>query len=134
MTINTLLIDDDPDTRAIVALALDLHPDFTVSAVSRFEAAGILRDGRRRFDVILLDMKSADASAHDLVATTRQWSASTTVPMVILAPRARDIAHTYLAAGAQGMIAKPFDPVALPDRVIELIEPFVEETERRRVV
>ena len=28
------------------------------------------------------------------------------------------------SAGAQGVIGKPFDPVALPDRVLELLEPF----------
>lgn len=76
MTIRALLIDDDPDTRAIVALALDLHPRFTVSAVSRLDAAGLLRRGTEQFDVILLDMRLSDMSVGALIATVRQWSAS----------------------------------------------------------
>ncbi len=124
MTIHALLVDDDPDTRAIVALSLDLHPQFTVSAVSRLDAADTLRRGIEAFDVILLDMKLADMSAGALVATMRQWSASAAIPVFILSPRASDVERSYRAAGAQGVIAKPFDPVALPDRLIELLAPF----------
>ncbi|MEO5493024.1 MAG: response regulator [Sphingomonas sp.] len=124
MTIHALLVDDDPDTRAIVALSLDLHPQFTVSAVSRLDAADTLRRGIARFDVILLDMKLSDMSAGALVATMRQWSATTAIPILILSPRASDIERSYRSAGAQGVIGKPFDPVALPDRVIEMLEPF----------
>ena len=132
MTIRTLLVDDDPDTRAIVALSLDLHPQFIVSAVSRLDAADTLRRGADRFDVILLDMKLADMSAGALVATMRQWSASAAIPVLILTPRASDIdQRNYRSAGAQGVIGKPFDPVALPDRVIEMLEPFGIETPRR---
>ena len=31
--------------------------------------------------------------------------------------------HSWLDAGTQGVIGKPFDPVALPDRVVEYLEP-----------
>lgn len=124
MTIQALLVDDDPDTRAIVALSLDLHPQFTVSAVSRLDAADTLRRGIARFDVILLDMKLSDMSAGALVATIRQWSATTAIPVLILSPRASNIERSFRSAGAQGVIAKPFDPVALPDRVLKLLEPF----------
>lgn len=124
MTIRALLVDDDPDTRAIVALALDLHPQFTVTAVSRLNAADTLRRGTEAFDVILLDMKLADMSAGALVATMRQWSASAAIPVLILSPKASDIdRRNYRSAGAQGVIGKPFDPVGLPDRVLELLEP-----------
>ncbi|MBN8815492.1 MAG: response regulator [Sphingomonas sp.] len=125
MTIRTLLVDDDPDTRAIVALALDLHPQFAVSAVSRLGAADTLRHGTEAFDVILLDMKFADMSAGALVATVRQWSSSAAIPVLILSPRDGDSdRRAYRSVGAQGSIAKPFDPVALPDRVIESLRPF----------
>ncbi|THD34804.1 MAG: response regulator [Sphingomonas sp.] len=123
MTIHALLVDDDPDTRAIVALALDLHPRFAVTAVSRLDAADVLRRGIEKFEVILLDMKLSDMSAAALVATMRQWSPEP-VPIVLLAARAGDAdRRSYRSAGAQAVIAKPFDPVALPDRVVDLLEP-----------
>lgn len=125
MTLRALLVDDDPDTRAIVALSLDLHARFAVTAVSRLDAADVLRRGEQRFDVILLDMKASDISAGALVATMRQWPSSAAIPLVILSPKASDgDRRNHRSAGAQGVIAKPFDPVALPDRVIELLEPF----------
>ncbi|QDZ06366.1 response regulator [Sphingomonas panacisoli] len=124
MTVRTLLIDDDPDTRAIVALALDLHPDFAVAAVSRLDAADTLRRGVDAFDLILLDMKTSDMSAGALVGTVRQWSSSAAIPVLILSPKHSDAERSYRSAGAQGVIAKPFDPVALPDRVLDMLEPF----------
>ena len=125
MTIRALLIDDDPDTRAIVALALDLHPRFTVSAVSRLDAASLLRRGTEQFDVILLDMKLSDMSVGALIATVRQWSASAVVPVLILSPQASENdPRNCRSTGAQGVIGKPFDPIALPDRVVDLLEPY----------
>lgn len=119
MTIHALLVDDDPDTRAITALSLDLHPDFAVTAVSRVDAAEKLRRGTETFDVILLDIKLTGVSPGALIASMRQWPASATVPILILSPKATEVR----SVGAQGLIAKPFDPVALPDRVIEMLEP-----------
>ena len=131
MTIRALLIDDDPDTRAIVALALALHPRFTVTAVSRLDAAEALRRASEQFDVMLLDMRLSDMSAEALIATVRQWSASAVVPVLILSPGAGDgDGRRYRSARAQGMIVKPFDPVALPDQIIELLEPYGTATAR----
>jgi CheY-like chemotaxis protein len=122
MTLNALLVDDDPDTRAIVALALDLHPRFAATAASRLDAADLLRRGIERFDVIVLDMKTNDMSAAALVATMRQWSREP-IPILLLSAKADDAdRRACRSAGAQGVIAKPFDPIALPDRVVELLE------------
>jgi two-component system OmpR family response regulator len=122
MTLNALLVDDDPDTRAIVTLALDLHPRFAATAVSRLDAADMLRRGIERFDVIVLDMKISDMSAGALVATMRQWSREP-IPILLLSAKAGDAdRRAYRSAGAQGVIAKPFDPVALPDRIVDLLE------------
>ena len=126
MTVRALLVDDNPDTRAIVALALDLHPDFVVTAASRVDAAERLRRGHETFDVILLDAKLIDLSPGALVTTMRQWPASATVPILILSPKATEIR----SVGAQGLIAKPFDPIALPDRVLAILEPL--RPERRQ--
>ena len=73
--------------------------------------------------MIVLDMKVTDMSAGALVATMRQWSRRGD-PGPDPVPKASDVdRRNYRSAGAQGVIAKPFDPVALPDRVIELLEP-----------
>lgn len=133
MTIHTLLVDDDPDTRAIMSLVLDLHPRFAVTAVSRLEAADALRRGIERFDVMILDMKMTDMSAAALVATMRQWSAEP-VPILLLSAKADDAdRRLYRSAGAQGVVAKPFDPIALPDRIVDMLEPANPMVRRRSV-
>lgn len=122
MTIHALLIDDDPDTRAIVALALGLHRRFAATAASRLDAADRLRRGFERFDVILLDMKPSDVSAGALVATIRQWSREP-IPILLLSAKAGDADRLgHRSAGAHGVIAKPYDPVALADRVVDMLE------------
>lgn len=119
MTVRALLVADDPDTRAIVALSLDLHPDFIVTAGSRVDAAEQLRRGTEPFDVILLDTHLTDISPGVLVATMRQWPASASVPIVMLSPMATEVR----SVGIQGLIAKPFDPITLPGRVMAMLEP-----------
>jgi|GEM_PF-1644251 len=120
MTIRTLLVCDDPDTRALVALSLDLHPAFAVTAGSRADAADTLRRRVEPFDVILLDTKHVDLGPAALVAAIRQWPSSATVPILILSSKATEVR----SVDAQGLICKPFDPVALPHRVIEMLAPF----------
>jgi len=119
VTIHALLVDDDADTRAAVALALGLDPRFAAEAVSRFEAVEALRQAGDSIDVLLLDMKPADMSANALVATMRQWSARP-IPILLLTANAND-PRVWRSAGAQGAIAKPLDPMTLPDRIAEML-------------
>ncbi len=119
MTVHALMIDDDPDSRAIAALSLDLHPRIIVTAMSRRDASSALLHGVASFDVILLDVKRSDASPGPLVAAMRRWPGSAATPVVILS-HGIDIP---CPPGALGTIRKPLDPVALPDRLIALLEP-----------
>ena len=73
--------------------------------------------------MVLLDLKINDMSAGALVATMRQWSREP-APVVLMSCKAsNDDRRAYRAAGARGVIAKPFDPVGLPDRILEMIVP-----------
>jgi CheY-like chemotaxis protein len=121
MTIRALLADDDGDTRAVVALALEADPRFTVRAVSRLDAVEALHRDADGFDALVLDLKQADMSAAALIATMRQW-ATRPIPVVLLSARAGERERrSYRSAGAKGVIAKPLDPVALPEQVAALL-------------
>lgn len=112
-----LLIDDDPDIRTVGRLALERVGGFEVAlASSGAEALRALAGAR--FDVILLDAMMPGESGLALLARVR---ARVEVPVIFLTARVqqRDV-EEYRAAGAAGVIAKPFDPMTLAGEVRRL--------------
>jgi DNA-binding response OmpR family regulator len=105
MTIRALLVDDDPDTRALLALALSGDERFSVEAMSRFDAAAALHRDGEAHDALLVHLVQSEGDGAALVAAIRQWAP--VLPIVTL--------------GAAGTIAKPVDPLALPDQVASIL-------------
>lgn len=113
-----LYVDDEPDIRLIVEMALGLKPEFEVhGADSGQEALALLRDGLRP-DLILVDVMMPGVTGPELLSRVRQNPETTHLPVVFVTARARpqDI-DQYLQEGAQGVITKPFDPMTLPDQL-----------------
>ena len=106
MTIRALLVDDDPDTRALLALALNSDERFTVDDMSRFDAAAVLHRDAGAYDALLVHLAASEGDGAALVAAIRQWAP--TLPIVTL--------------GAAGTIAKPVDPLALPAQLVKILE------------
>ncbi|HEX4694711.1 response regulator [Sphingomonas sp.] len=106
MTIRALLIDDDPDTRALLALALSSDGRFTVEAMSRFDAASELHRDAAGYDALLVHLLESEGEGAALITAIRQWAPA--LPIVTL--------------GAAGTIAKPVDPLALPTQLAEMLE------------
>lgn len=118
-----LCVDDDPDIRTITAMALGLDSGMTVrSAGSAAEMMAILGEEGRCPDAILLDVMMPDTDGLGALARIRAHGC-TDVPVIFMTARARqaDI-DTYLAAGAVGVIVKPFDPLGLAAELRRLIE------------
>lgn len=105
MTIRALLVDDDPDTRALLALALNSDDRFIVEAMSRFDAAAALHRDAKAHDALLVHLAQDESDGAALVSAIRQWAP--TLPIVTL--------------GAAGTIAKPIDPLKLPGQVAEVL-------------
>ena len=109
-----LYVDDDPDIRTILSLALGRDPEIRAfGAASEAEELAILEGGLEP-DGILLDVMIAETDGIDLYAALRKIPALERTPVIFLTARAReqDI-ETYRALGAVDTIAKPFDPVRL---------------------
>ena len=115
-----LIVDDDDDIREVARLSLDLIGGWTVF-VAASGAHAITHARLRPPDVILLDVMMP---VMDGVETLRRLSADPTtrhIPVIFLTAKAQTGERIELEAiGASGLIAKPFDPVTLPDE-IELI-------------
>jgi len=113
-----LYVDDEPDIRLIVEMALRLKPEFEVHAASSGQdALDLLRDGLKP-DLILVDVMMPGVTGPELLGRVRQNPKTRALPVVFVTARARpqDIEH-YLEEGAQGVITKPFDPMTLPEQL-----------------
>jgi CheY-like chemotaxis protein len=115
-----LVVDDDDDIASLVAMVLGERGGYTVqtcdSARHALEAAGAFRP-----DLILLDVMMPEADGVATLGALRRLPATAQTPVVFLTAMAEagDLAR-YDALGSLGVIAKPFDPLALADTIERL--------------
>jgi CheY-like chemotaxis protein len=108
-----LLVDDEPDIRAIAKMSLERVGGWEVTAAaSAAEALDAVQ--RAAPDVVLLDVMMPDVDGPAVYAQLRPLLGEA-VPIIFLT--AKDEHERLLALGAAGVIAKPFDPISLPREV-----------------
>lgn len=104
MTPCILIVDDEPDLREVLELALLRMGVETVTAEDVATARAQL--ARRRFDLVLTDMRLPDGEGLEIVRCVAQQSPSTPVA-VITAYGSTENAITALKAGAFDYLMKP---------------------------
>lgn len=115
MTRRVLVIDDEPDIREITALTLERLAGWEVLIASNgSDGARLAVDGRP--DAVLLDVMMPDVDGEATARLIRANGDLRELPIVLLS------AATQLPAWAEelgvlGLVAKPFDPIGLPDQV-----------------
>lgn len=114
-----LLVDDDPEIRLIVRMALGKIGGHTVLDAGDEQTAHSLTKETRP-DVILMDVLLGE---EDGVAAAARLSTSLgSVPVIFLTGRTRpDEVARLKAAGARGVLGKPFDPRSLSSAVERLL-------------
>ena len=118
-----LYVDDEPDIRLIVELALRIRPGIEVRTADSGEAAlEILNAGDWRPDLTMVDVMMPGLTGPDVLAAMLDDPELAKIPVVFVTARARpqDV-RTYIEQGAKGVITKPFDPLTLADQVLALI-------------
>lgn len=116
-----LLVEDEPDIRGVAKMALERFGGLEVAAVgSGEEALGCAVAFAP--DVVLLDVMMPVLDGPETLLRLRALAPLRHTPVVFLTAKAQpaDIEHLK-RLGARGVIAKPFDPVALPRRVEEIV-------------
>lgn len=116
-----LLVDDDDDIRTIGRISLGTVGGFRVlQAASGTEAIEVARTERP--DVILLDVMMPDMDGPMTLRRLREDPVTQGIPVIFLTAKIQpDDVQRYLALGAVGALAKPFDPMALPAEVRALL-------------
>lgn len=120
-----LHVDDDPDIRTIVAMALALDPEIEVrDAASGKDALALLDAGEWHPTVVLMDMMMPGLSGIDLAHEIRMRPVFADVPLLFLTARCRDSeVARWMAEGAAAVIPKPFDPLKLAVAVRSALPP-----------
>lgn len=116
-----LLVDDDADIRFIAEIALARVGGLDVTlAGSAHEARVAL--AKRVPDAILLDVTMPDVDGPTFFAELRRHPDYTALPVVFLTARTTlEDVQSYLALGAAGVMAKPFDPMTLARQLGEIL-------------
>lgn len=109
-----LLVDDEPDIRKIAQLSLQaVGGHATVVAASAMEAIQLAL--AEPPDVIVLDVMMPGTDGPSTLVELRRHERLATVPVVFMTAKVQSSeVAAYLALGAIGVIAKPFDPMTLP--------------------
>ena len=112
-----LVVDDEPDIRTLVRIALERAGGLEVEAVAS-GAAAIEAIEAAVPEVVLLDVMMPGLDGLATLERIRDLPAGAGLPVVFLTARAQQHeVEGYRAAGARSVIVKPFEPRTLVDEV-----------------
>jgi CheY-like chemotaxis protein len=117
-----LYVDDEPDIREIVEMALGLVDNLVVcTCASGEQALGVIPTLRP--DLVLLDVMMPAMDGPTALGRMRADKALAAIPVVFVTAKAmpHEVAH-FRELGAAGVIAKPFDPMKLGQEVVKIWE------------
>ncbi len=121
--ISVLVVDDDRESREVVAAHLREHEAVVLTAASAAQAFDVLRD--QRIDVLLADIAMPGEDGYSLLRRVRalQPAAAATIPAGALTALAHDDdRRRALEAGFQLHMAKPIEAASLIAAVSELYD------------
>ena len=115
--LRVLVVDDEADIRTLVGHALARDRRMTVRiAGSGREALAILDEWTP--DCILLDSSMPGMRGEMLIIALHASPQRASIPVIMLTANAtHDDAARYAGLGAAGLIAKPFDAIALAENI-----------------
>jgi two-component system cell cycle response regulator len=117
-----LYVDDDPDIREIVQMSLSLDGQLTVLTSDGGERA-LLKMRVEHPDLVVLDVMMPGMDGPTLLKRMREDPALAQIPVIFMTAKASaEEAERFRELSAIGVIAKPFDPMALGAQVRALWE------------
>ena len=115
-----LFIEDEPDIRVTVQLALESFSSFRVNTTDRKSALAMAR--RQSWDLFLLEVatsKGIDLTTYHQLKRTKK---NQFTPIILLTSRVMPEEMAYLQQlDIAGIIPKPFNPVSLGQHIVALL-------------
>ncbi len=118
---SVLFVEDDPDAQAAVRFALqDMHQDHLRICSSGHE--GLQAATGFAASVLLLDVMMPEIDGASVLAGLRQNDMHRLTPAIFLTSLVdpEDMRY-YRSLGVAGVIAKPFDPLTLGERIVTIL-------------
>lgn len=117
-----MMVEDDLDIQTIARLSLEAVGGFTVEVCSGgLEALEKIEDFAP--DLVLLDVMMPDMDGPTVLARLRERESTQNVPVIFMTAKAQ--AHeieAYKKMGALEVVSKPFDPMALPQILLDICD------------
>lgn len=124
MLTKILYVDDDDDIRTVAVFALEAVGGFEVAACASGREA-LARTVDFAPQLLLLDVMMPDMDGPATLAAFRRVAATASTPAIFMTAKVqRTEVDRFLSLGAIDVIAKPFDPMALPGTIRAIWERF----------
>lgn len=115
-----LLVEDEQDIRTVAQLSLTALGGFTVECCGS-GAEALARIPVFQPDLVLLDVMMPGMDGPSTLGRLRADSATAHIPVVFMTARVQpQEVVAYRAIGALDVVAKPFDPMALPQQLRDI--------------
>ena len=116
-----LVVDDDDSIREVAQMSLEMvggHKVLTAAC----GADGLASARIERPDAILLDVMTPDLDGPATFERLQADPATREIPVILLTAKLQPADRTRFAElGVRAVVAKPFDPMTLPDEVVEIL-------------
>ena len=113
-------IEDDPDIRAVTEMVLENLGGFTLNVCSgglaALQSAPLFKP-----DLILLDVMMPGMDGIEVLNKFQNMPELAATPVIFMTAKAqRHEVEGYKQLGAADVISKPYDPMTLVDRIVEI--------------
>jgi len=121
MSHRILVVDDDESIRDVVRIGLEAVTTWAVTVAPDGETAVALC-GADPPDVVLLDVMMPKMDGPATYAKLQDDPRTRTIPVILLTAKVQPTERRrYDELGFAGTIAKPFDPLTLPDQIADIL-------------
>jgi CheY-like chemotaxis protein len=116
-----LVVDDEDDVREVTSMSLELVEGWQVRSCSCGEEA-IRAAAEELPDAIVLDVMMPGLDGPGTLEVLRRDARTRAIPVIFLTAKAQPAEKYRLSElSVRGVIAKPFDPLTLPNEIAELL-------------
>lgn len=116
-----LIVDDEDDIREVAKMSLEMLAGWNIESAN-CGSAGIAKALEVLPDAILLDVMMPDMDGPTTFLKIRQTPTISDTPVILLTAKVQAAdKERFKAMGVSGVIAKPFDPMALSTQIEEIL-------------
>jgi len=115
-----LVVDDEPDILRLVEVILTSSREWFVLCASDGEQALVVARSEQP-EAILLDARMPGGSGFETLERLRAEPATRATPVILMTALARG-SDPAVPPGFAGVIAKPFDPITLPQQIRDILQ------------